>query len=385
MFDKQIKRNDDSFGLDPGLNRNGIIFKGSRPDGLSVVLASVFEDGFKPMILQNRKIEKFQKACKGNSPKEQVDISQLNRLMVMDRKQIFAQLCSLGLVPFCISGSHVSLTQKTFRTNYAVFYDNELCVAAIAEGFGSFANEISHIACRHAVNFVMSRTLDSYINLTDILDSCFAEVENQIEKLEAEHPHLMDTLITGSSLAVLIIFRSKIASGMLGDVVLVKLSQNLDTMSTEFFQINAGLSINTVSERERVFGSMGEIRKNSLGKEAIYVKGREYPECPMISCLGCRVGKKVGVSGDSFFREDMRSELFDRQGCLLLCNREFLKIVEDQENTKLLSCINLSDANAIREYIYGKLKIQYLQKANPIDDCLGLIFVMDKEPTTSNK
>lgn len=368
--------------MEPALNRNGITFKGSRPDGLAVLLGSVFEDGNKSTILQNRKIEKFQKACKGTKNKEDFDVTTLNRLLVIDRKQIFSQLCSMGVVPFCISGSHVSLTQKTFRSNFCMYYDNDICIAAISEGFGSFANEISYIACRQAISFMMSRSIDPF-KFYDLLDDCFTDVESHLEGVEKKHPNLMDTLMSGSSLAMVIIYKGMIASGIIGDAVLMKLSQNLEDLTTEFSQINAGLSMSSISERERVFNSMGEIRKSSKGKECIYVKGREYPECPMISSLGCRIGKKIGVSSDSLSRVNFRSELFDRQGCLLLCNREFLKIVEDQENTKLLSCINLNDANAIREYIYGKLKIQYLQKANPIDDCMGLLFVMDKEPSTN--
>lgn len=358
-------------------------FKGSRTDRIVVLLGTVFEDGAKPMILQNRTIEKIQKPCVPNL--REMDISQFNRLIVLDKKLMFSPLCSMGIVPFCISSSHITLTQKTFRTNYCLYYDSELCIAAISEGFGSSANEISYICCRHAVKYLLSQNIESG-KLSQMIEDCFADVERHIDLLEKTKGEEIDTIVSGASLAILIIYKNKIASGVIGDAVLIRLSQEVqkEKMKMNKIEIIQGLSMSDENYREKIYSSIGEIRKNGLGKECIYIKGRDYPESPMMSCLGCAIGKRIGVSADGFSRQDDRNSIIDKQCCLLLCNREFLKILEDKENTNLLSCLNLSDANAIREYIYGKLKIQYLQKGNPVDDCLCLMFVIDKD-SSSNK
>lgn len=286
----------------------------------------------------------------------------------------------MGFVPFCISSSHVTMTKRDFRINYCMYYDNELCVAAISEGFGPFANDLSYICCRQAVSYLITKTLEPN-KLSDLIDFTFTEIETKLEDIENQHGSELDTLLTGCSLAIMIIYKGVVASGIVGDALLLKLSQNLDGGKIEYEPINTGLPMTSNEDRERIYWSHGEIRKNNIGKECIYIKGREYPESPMISCIGCRIGKEVGMSSDSYLNQDERNKLFERQGILMLCNREFFnRIAEDEENKKLLSCITTNDANSIREYIYGKLKIQYLQKGNPIDDCIGLIFIMDKEP-----
>lgn len=364
------------------LNKVGQLFKGSKAEDICVVLGTQYEDGILPMILKDRKIEKYQKISK-SANREGHDPQSFNRLIVLDKKQAYLPLCSMGFVPFCISSSHVSISNKCFRTNYSMYYDNELCVAAISEGFGPFANELSYISCREAVRYLIGISLEPKI-LDNVIDHCLKEVESRIEKVEAEYPEDLDTLLTGASLAVLVIYKGQIASGIIGDSILLKLTQNLDGGKVSFQPINSGLQMNSSEDREKIYFSHGEMRKNVIGKECIYIKGRDYPESPMIASIGCRLGKEIGMSSDPYINREEHMTLFDRQGMLILCNQEFYtRIAKDEENMKLLSCITLNDANSIREYIYGKLKIQYLQKGNPIDDAIGLIFIMDKEAQTN--
>lgn len=369
--------------LDMATNKTGLLFKGSKAEDISVVLATQYEDGLQPMILKDRKLEKYQRIGKHSVTKELGDSWIFNRLIVLEKKHAYVPLCNMGFVPFCISSSHVSMSKKSFRTNYCMYYDNDLCVAAISEGFGSFANELSYISCREAVRYLIGLNLEPKM-LDNVIDHCLKEVESRIEKVEQEYPEDLDTLLTGASLAVLVIYKGQIASGIIGDSMLLKLNQSLDGGKVTFQPINSGLQMNSEEDREKIYSSHGEMRKNVIGKECIYIKGREYPESPMIASIGCRLGKEIGMSSDPYINREEHMSLFDRQGMLILCNQEFYtRIAKDEENMKLLSCITLNDANSIREYIYGKLKIQYLQKGNPIDDAIGLIFIMDKE-TTAN-
>lgn len=338
------------------------------------------------MILKDRKLERYQKLSKASNimggsgkDKEVVDPNLFNRLRVLETKQSIAAMCNMGFIPFCISSSHVTLTKRDFRTNYCMYYDNELCVAAISEGFGPFANDLSYICCRHAVSYLITKTLEP-AKLEEIIEVTFQEIEKKLDQIESQYESDLDTLLTGCSLGIMILYKGVIASGIIGDARLLKLSQNLDGGKINYEVINEGLSMSSGEDKERIYWSHGEIRKNSISKECIYVKGREYPESPMLSCIGCRIGKEIGISSESSRDKRDRNSLFERQGILMLCNGEFYnRIAEDEENKKLLSCITINDANSIREYIYGKLKIQYLQKGNPIDDSVGLIFIMDKD------
>lgn len=365
-------------------NKTGWLFKGSKADGVAAVIGTQYEDGLNPLILKDRKAARYQKLSK-SANKDNFDMRDFNIPKTFDKKQAYVPLCSMGFVPFCISSSQISITKHIFRVNYCMYYDNEVCIAAISEGFGPFANDLSFICCRQAVINLMGKSFEvGQGRLSEIIHQSLAEVESTIEDIEEKHKEELDTLMSGASLAILIIYKGQIASGILGDALLVKLEQNIDGGPIKYKPINIGLPMTSAEERERIYWSQGEIRKNYFGKECIYVKGREYPEAPMMSCIGCRIGKQVGIISDHFLNQESHNKLFDRQGILLLCNREFYtRIAEDEENLKLFSCMNLSDAHSIREYIYGKLKIQYLQKGNPIDDCIGLIFIMDKEVGTA--
>lgn len=388
-METQIERNNASWKRTSSGTNISTLFKGSKPEGVACLIATRYEDGDNPSILQNRGLERLQRQCEGlPRDKENSEKPNFDLLILIDKKSMFSSLCSMGFIPFCFSGSHTSPFKRTLRTNYAMYYDNDFCVATISEGFGSFANNQSYIACRHAVSCVLGRQIDASTRLDHIIDDTFAEVERQILLVEAHNPGEMDTIITGCSLAILIMYKGKYACGIVGDCMFMKLSNVSDERSNSFLAqetLLEGISMNDIEERERVFSSLGEIRKNIYGKECIYVKGRDYPEIPMMSSLGCKIGRQVGLSAYSRNRVLERIDSVSRQCCLFLCNSEFLKIVEDPENKKLLSCINLSDANAIREYIYGKLKIQCLQKSAPVDDAVGLIFVMDRDVGINTK
>ena len=136
--------------------------------------------------------------------------------------------------------------------------------------------------------------------------------------MEEVYPDEIDITLTGSSLAILVIYRHLIVSGSIGDCTLVKLSQNLETMMPDKEIMNSGMSIAEAENREDIFAHLGEIRKNAQGKDCIYVKGREYPESPMINCLGCKVGRRIGMIDLKIFYTIIRSETIDKQCCLLL-------------------------------------------------------------------
>lgn len=375
-MDKQLDRLRESFDADPSLNRTSLLFRGSRPDGIAVLVGTSSDYDHKQMILQNRKLERMEINCRIPSIKDtKIDN---RKFTIVDKKSVNSYFCSLGIVPFCISGSYTPLTDPTFRTNFCMYYDCELLIAAISEGFGAYANDLSYIACRQAVQILLNKPLNPD-TLDDTIFECFMEVEKNIEQLERKKSNDIDTLLTGTSLSVLVLYKNRVASGILGDAVLVKMAQNQEGSITERREVIEGLSMECDKDREKIFWSLGEIRKNIYGKECIYVKGREYPECPMMSCIGCRVGKKIGITSDCMVDSFDRGKIIDKPCSIMLANREFMKLLDDQENLKLLTSLVVNDPNSTREYIYGKLRLQCLQKGNPIDDCVALILIMDKE------
>lgn len=297
--------------------------------------------------------------------------------------------------PVCLKQSNTKLIniddlflQSSFEpifTSSVIFRDDLITVSTICEGFGPDGDHLSHCVARLATRMILQDNLIANEPGKSI-NRVLVQLGDELDHLADLNPEfyknlkIPDLILSGVSLCMLIRLERSLYIGCIGNCsayILKKVQFENDGqfVDKDFVvePLTSNFNLNSLEERRRVFGELGEIR-NVEGERKVYVKGRDFPGVQVSRCLGCKLGKMLDIISEPEVMSYRVGSKFI-EVAVIICNLEFEKYLEMPEVLTILGN-GTSNPAECKERVCTKIKNGFVHGRGMPGDLIGNIIYL---------